>query len=143
VAAGGPAGVSLPASMSARVRAVRPGTSADQQAAGCARPPRSLLARSRAETQGPCRRRSDRARQCDAGDLMSAEPQRQPEAPSRDGDGTADLTAGSTPAPQSAASAPLLEVEHLKVFFPIKSGIVVDRTVGQVHAVDDVSLDLK
>ena len=36
----------------------------------------------------------------------------------------------------------LLEAEHLKVFFKIKSGLLVDRTVGQVHAVNDVSLAL-
>jgi oligopeptide/dipeptide ABC transporter ATP-binding protein len=38
---------------------------------------------------------------------------------------------------------PLLEVEHLKVLFPIKSGLVVDRQIGQVHAVDDVSFELR
>jgi len=37
---------------------------------------------------------------------------------------------------------PLLEVEHLTVYFPIKSGILINRTVGNVHAVDDVSLAL-
>jgi peptide/nickel transport system ATP-binding protein len=37
----------------------------------------------------------------------------------------------------------LLEVEHLKVLFPIKAGLVVDRQVGQVHAVDDVSFVLR
>jgi len=37
---------------------------------------------------------------------------------------------------------PLLEVEHLKVYFPIKSGAVLSRTTGHVHAVDDVSLRL-
>jgi len=38
--------------------------------------------------------------------------------------------------------APLLEVEHLRVLFPVKSGTVVARTVGHVHAVDDVSFAL-
>jgi len=44
----------------------------------------------------------------------------------------------------SAASAPtpLLEVDHVKVYFPIKSGLLIDRTVGRVHAVDDVTLTL-
>jgi oligopeptide/dipeptide ABC transporter ATP-binding protein len=37
----------------------------------------------------------------------------------------------------------LLEVEHLKVLFPIKAGLVVDRVVGHVHAVDDVSFALR
>ena len=36
----------------------------------------------------------------------------------------------------------LLETEHLRVLFPIKSGIVVDRTVAHVHAVDDVSFSV-
>jgi oligopeptide/dipeptide ABC transporter ATP-binding protein len=37
----------------------------------------------------------------------------------------------------------LVDVSHLKMYFPIKGGIVVDRTVGNVHAVDDVSFSLK
>jgi oligopeptide/dipeptide ABC transporter ATP-binding protein len=36
----------------------------------------------------------------------------------------------------------LLEVDHLKLYFPIKSGLLIDRHVGQVHAVDDVSFSL-
>jgi oligopeptide/dipeptide ABC transporter ATP-binding protein len=36
----------------------------------------------------------------------------------------------------------LLEVEHLQVHFPIRSGLLVARTVGRVHAVDDVSFEL-
>ena len=35
--------------------------------------------------------------------------------------------------------SPLVELENLKVYFPIKSGIVLDRHVGDVRAVDDVS----
>jgi oligopeptide/dipeptide ABC transporter ATP-binding protein len=41
------------------------------------------------------------------------------------------------------AGAPLLDVEHLRVLFPIKSGIIIDRQIGQVHAVDDVSFSLR
>jgi oligopeptide/dipeptide ABC transporter ATP-binding protein len=37
---------------------------------------------------------------------------------------------------------PLLEVEHLTVYFPIKAGLLVDRKIAQVHAVDDVTLRL-
>jgi oligopeptide/dipeptide ABC transporter ATP-binding protein len=37
---------------------------------------------------------------------------------------------------------PLLEVEHLKLHFPIKEGLVVDREAGRVHAVDDVTFSL-
>jgi oligopeptide/dipeptide ABC transporter ATP-binding protein len=36
----------------------------------------------------------------------------------------------------------LMSVEHLKVLFPVKSGLVIDRTVAHVHAVDDVSLSI-
>ncbi len=44
--------------------------------------------------------------------------------------------------PAAAAAPPLLEVEHLVVEFPIKRGVLFDRTVGRVHAVSDVSLTL-
>ena len=37
---------------------------------------------------------------------------------------------------------PLLDVEHVKQYFPVKRGIVIDRTVGYVHAVDDVTLTM-
>ena len=37
---------------------------------------------------------------------------------------------------------PLLQAEHVQLYFPIKYGVLVDRTVGFVHAVDDVSLSL-
>ena len=36
--------------------------------------------------------------------------------------------------------APLVEVEHLKIFFPIKQGILIEREVARVHAVNDVTL---
>ncbi len=38
--------------------------------------------------------------------------------------------------------SPLLQVEHLRTYFPIKSGVLIDREVGRVHAVDDVSFEL-
>jgi len=38
---------------------------------------------------------------------------------------------------------PLVEVEHLKVWFPIKSGLVLDRHIGDIRAVDDISLTIK
>jgi oligopeptide/dipeptide ABC transporter ATP-binding protein len=44
---------------------------------------------------------------------------------------------------EAAADASLLDVEHLRILFPIKSGLVIDRTVGHVHAVDDVSFELR
>ena len=44
--------------------------------------------------------------------------------------------------PGTQNGAELLEVEHLQVLFPVKSGAVIARTVGHVHAVDDVSFEL-
>jgi oligopeptide/dipeptide ABC transporter ATP-binding protein len=37
----------------------------------------------------------------------------------------------------------LLEVDHLQVHFPVRSGLIIARTVGRVHAVDDVSFTLQ
>src|SRR5262249_40350534 len=37
----------------------------------------------------------------------------------------------------------LVEVENLKIYFPIKSGLVLDRHVGDIKAVDDVSLTIE
>jgi oligopeptide/dipeptide ABC transporter ATP-binding protein len=42
----------------------------------------------------------------------------------------------------ASQAPPLLDVEHLVVHFPIKRGVLFDRTVGHVHAVSDVSLTL-
>ncbi len=54
---------------------------------------------------------------------------------------TTETTAAST---ESTANgkAPLLEAEHVQLYFPIKQGVLIDRTVAHVHAVDDVSLRL-
>ncbi len=43
----------------------------------------------------------------------------------------------------SANGTPLVEVEDLKVWFPIRSGVVMDRHVGDVKAVDGVSLEIR
>jgi peptide/nickel transport system ATP-binding protein len=43
----------------------------------------------------------------------------------------------------SAVDGNLVELENLRVWFPIKSGIVLDRHVGDIRAVDDVSLEIK
>jgi peptide/nickel transport system ATP-binding protein len=42
-----------------------------------------------------------------------------------------------------SANGNLVEVEHLKVWFPIRSGIVLDRHVGDVRAVDDISFEIR
>src|SRR4051812_3139690 len=40
-------------------------------------------------------------------------------------------------------STPLVEVRGLEVHFPIRSGILVNRTIGAVKAVDGVDLDIE
>src|SRR5207249_9724787 len=37
----------------------------------------------------------------------------------------------------------LLRVEHVKKYFPIRKGVLLQREVARVHAVDDVSFDLR
>ncbi len=41
------------------------------------------------------------------------------------------------------ANGALLEVSHLQVLFPVRAGVLVQRTIGHVHAVDDVSFELE
>jgi len=41
-----------------------------------------------------------------------------------------------------SANGSLVEVEGLKVWFPIRSGVVLDRHVGDVRAVDDVTFQI-
>jgi peptide/nickel transport system ATP-binding protein len=43
----------------------------------------------------------------------------------------------------SDGAGPLVELEGLKVWFPIKSGLVLDRHVGDIRAVDDVTLTIR
>ncbi|HUR84502.1 MAG TPA: ABC transporter ATP-binding protein [Solirubrobacteraceae bacterium] len=47
-----------------------------------------------------------------------------------------------TPAEQVVEETPLLSVEHLKLHFPIKKGLLIDRVVARVHAVDDVTFTI-
>jgi oligopeptide/dipeptide ABC transporter ATP-binding protein len=42
----------------------------------------------------------------------------------------------------SETGVPLIDVDHLKVFFSIKEGLLVDREVARVHAVNDVTLSV-
>jgi peptide/nickel transport system ATP-binding protein len=37
----------------------------------------------------------------------------------------------------------LVQLEGLKMYFPIKSGLVLDRHIGDIRAVDDVTLDIR
>src|ERR687888_2369510 len=43
----------------------------------------------------------------------------------------------------SSMDGTLVALEHLKVYFPIKSGVVLDRHVGDIKAVDDVSFEIR
>src|SRR6476659_3473655 len=43
----------------------------------------------------------------------------------------------------TAGADVLLEVNDIKVHFPIKKGVLVDRTIGYVYAVDGVSLAVR
>jgi oligopeptide/dipeptide ABC transporter ATP-binding protein len=54
-----------------------------------------------------------------------------------------ETTAPAVPARDGAGTEGLLRLDHIKEYFPIKSGIVFDREVARVHAVDDVSFTLK
>jgi peptide/nickel transport system ATP-binding protein len=49
--------------------------------------------------------------------------------------------AESQPSP-SASGDVLVDVRDIKVYFPIKRGIVLDKTIGYVYAVDGVSLQV-
>ena len=49
----------------------------------------------------------------------------------------------SAPAAMSGDGGPLVELRNLKVYFPIKSGLVLDRHVGDIRAVDDVSFTIQ
>jgi peptide/nickel transport system ATP-binding protein len=58
-------------------------------------------------------------------------------ADARGGDGV------SSAPPATDGTGPLVELDHLKLYFPIKSGLVLDRHVGDVRAVDDVTLAIR
>src|SRR5438309_9398539 len=37
----------------------------------------------------------------------------------------------------------LVEVRNLKMYFPVRRGLLFERTVGHVHAVDDISFHVR
>ena len=41
-----------------------------------------------------------------------------------------------------AERAPLVQVQHLKKYFPITRGLIIQRHVGDIKAVDDVSFNI-
>ena len=60
--------------------------------------------------------------------------------------------AGSAAAPDPAAGAApqapgngevLLRAEHITKYFPVRKGILLQREIARVHAVDDVSFELR
>jgi oligopeptide/dipeptide ABC transporter ATP-binding protein len=55
----------------------------------------------------------------------------------------ASAATGNGGAATPAGDGALLDVEHVQVLFPVRSGLVVARTVAHVHAVDDVSFQLR
>ena len=56
---------------------------------------------------------------------------------------TATVPPAATVLASKGGAGPLVEVEDLRVYFPIKEGIIRERHVGDVHAVDDVSFSLQ
>jgi oligopeptide/dipeptide ABC transporter ATP-binding protein len=59
------------------------------------------------------------------------------------GEAADGIVSGSGDAAGGSPNGSLLEVSHLRVLFPIKAGIIIDRGIGFVHAVDDVSFRLR
>ena len=52
--------------------------------------------------------------------------------------------AAATTVPETSADGePLLVVRNLKKYFPVKKGLLIDRTVDYVKAVDDVSFEVR
>ena len=56
---------------------------------------------------------------------------------------TVEASSAATAGRPSATDGELLRVDELKVWFPITEGIVIERHIGDVRAVDDVSFALR
>jgi oligopeptide transport system ATP-binding protein len=52
------------------------------------------------------------------------------------------MTATATP-PASVSQDTLVDVRNLRMYFPIRRGLLIERVVGHVHAVDDISFQVK
>ncbi len=48
----------------------------------------------------------------------------------------------SAAAASTGATVPLVRVERLRVHFPLRRGLLFERTVGHIKAVDDISFDI-
>ena len=53
-----------------------------------------------------------------------------------------EVPVGSAPTQLDPTAPPILEVKDLKMYFPVKSGGIINRTVGHVQAVDGVSFQV-
>ncbi len=53
------------------------------------------------------------------------------------------MAAGTTRRRGVSTNGAFVEIENLKVYFPIKSGLLFDRHVGDIRAVDGVSLSIE
>jgi oligopeptide transport system ATP-binding protein len=59
---------------------------------------------------------------------------------------TTELTTGAPPGPVDSPPAdgtPIIELDNLRVYFPITQGLIFQRKIGDVKAVDGVSLTIK
>ena len=124
-----PTGLPLPAALPARVRQVRRGA-----AAGVARRATTPIISTAAGSTSPRSARAVRSRTAASGSAGI-------------GGGVSEDSTTAAPEPGGRATeakgdVPMLEAEHVQLYFPIKQGVLIDRTVGHVHAVDDVSLRL-
>ena len=54
----------------------------------------------------------------------------------------ANVTEPHAPTELDPTREPILEVENLRMYFPVKSGGIIRRTVGHVQAVDGVSFQV-
>jgi oligopeptide transport system ATP-binding protein len=52
------------------------------------------------------------------------------------------MAATETP-PASVSQDTLVDVRNLKMYFPIRRGLLIERVVGHVHAVDDITFQVK
>jgi peptide/nickel transport system ATP-binding protein len=62
--------------------------------------------------------------------------------PPSDGATPSDATIPSDATPSAATRTPLVEVKNLVKYFPIKRGVIFQKQIGAVKAVDDISFDV-
>src|SRR6266550_4478441 len=52
-------------------------------------------------------------------------------------------TTATAPVRDVSGNETLVDVRHLKMYFPIRRGLIIERLVGHVHAVDDITFHVK